>query len=285
MNKKNTRLFLALLFIVVGILIYYLNTALKTILSNQSKLIDINNPEAIYIKDNFSTTSAKLTNNLWMTSGFPSDIDKIDSLLNKTLDIKEYLVVSKNPNKFEEFGIREDKYIQINNVKIYIGDQYGYLGNYIKINDEDVIYGVDYGFDEFFNPVDLRDFNIHMISSDQDVSEIYINNNISLLSIKKNKYRWKVNFKEAKEESINLYLNNIKKLKANNIQKKEDVNLSTMSAQFEIRILEKDINKEFKIYRPNDNSFYLTEDKNPYIFTIDDLQLSTLDKSEKNFLD
>lgn len=285
MEKSKKRLVTLIVLCVFGAVVYFVFTKWDVLFIRSKKLVSITKPTKIFIVNEDTKTEAKYVDGAWVSSGFPADVKKINDLLEGVKQMVDSNIVSKNKNKFDTYGIRPDRYIQINDTKIYIGDRYGSIGSYIRINEEALLYAVETDFYEYFYPVDLRNLIPNVVLSEQNVVGLNIENNEQKLSFIKNKEDWVVNNQKANREKINFLINDLKTLNGTDIQKINDVKTATMSAILKISVTEGKKKKNILFYSPNETVVYMLIEKDKYVYTQEPSSLLPFQKTEGDFVD
>jgi hypothetical protein len=285
MNTSKKRPLTLIILLVIGIIVYFGFTNWQELFMRSKNLFTIEKPTQVFIVDANLKTEANHVKDAWTSSGFPADNKKIDTLLETVKKFTNSNVVSKNKDRFKEYGIRPDKYIQINDNKIYVGDRNGSLGSYIRINEEPILYSVETDLSEYFYPVDLRNLIPDVVASEKNVTGLTIENNTTNLSFLKDNGQWVVNNQKANREKVDFLINDIKTLNTTDIQEIEAVDNSTMSAMMNISLREDKKTKNVLFYSPNESVVYMQIENGKYVYTLDPSSLLPFQKAEEDFID
>lgn len=225
---------------------------------------------------------------------FNADNNRINKIIDTIIALEKEDVVSTNPKKHPEFEIQKNSLaIQTENQSyiLFVGKNAGYTKNYLRINNDNDIF-IASGFDSIFFPEDFRDLSTKLLSQENDVSKIQINFDEKNIILEKKKDDWHVNDKKVKKDRVDFFLNDFKTLKAEDILKKDSLDLASLQKELTIRITEKDKENTTEFYSfPNNqnekykNRYALMKSHSDSIYLVASINVDSFKKQENDFIE
>jgi len=234
-------------------------------------------------------------NNLWYVKKnnfeFKADEERIKKTIDALMNLKKEEIVSKNKNKYKDFGIDKRKitfYVDKNKFLVYIGDNANYNNNFVHIDGDDSVFLAE-NLNDVFSNDEWRDLKIPLILNIDKIESIEINylNNDSKekLVLTKEKNEWKINNKKAKKDRVDFFINDLSTLKANDIVYQE--NFSDVNPEIVIIINENHQIKKADLFSSSDQKYILKlyeKNVSTFRYVINSSSISSLlKKEEKDF--
>ena len=217
---------------------------------------------------------------------YKADTERIEAVIDSLLSIKKSDLISTNRNQQKDFGIGKQKVTFKTNTEtqsVYIGNVTTLSSNFVRLNNENFIYTAD-GFSSLYYPEDYRDFSLHLISNEEFITSLHEFSADTSLFLTKNSEDWSIGQQEAIKEKVNFFLNDIKTLKAAAIEPSTTVDLTVLEKVLSLQLREGVSSKTADVYKIDDESYYVKVSDNEYLYKIKPTDLTSLTKSEADFL-
>jgi hypothetical protein len=301
MKKTPGRLLILNLLFVLLVLLFLTRDGISTLFEskNNQPLAKVQ-PEAIKeieIKNGGIITHLIKKNNKWLIKKdnieFLADQQRIESIIYNLLNFQKESLISTNKKRHGDFGIGPKKIVLKTSTDwytVFVGTSQNLDIGYIRIGEENELYALS-GSDQMFNPPDYRDLYIHVISSEQNVSQFNIKYNGTQLSFEKKDNNWMVNGKKAKHELVDYYINAFTTLKSIDILLPEQLQDLFKKATPIISIQAKEKGKTIQaeivsiIDKENKPMYYLKSDTISSVYQLDETTVEELKKTEKDFIE
>lgn len=293
MKNNQTRLIKLLTALIVVFFLFFLKNELPGYLPKKSNqpfnLIKKDQISEIIFSKDKTATVYKRQNAWYVKNGnneFKADEERINKIIEGFVNLKKENIVSTNQNKHRELGIDKQKIefkTEGKSYLLYLGNTGGLSGNFVRIDNENVVFVSD-GFDEAFTTDDYRDLFVHFIKDDTKINVVEINFDNEKITLKKDGKDWKIGNKKAKQDRVDFYLSDLKTLKADDIYSKDSF-LPSSSTTGYIKIKENGKEKFIYFLPQNDNNYIAKTSNSEYIYQIPAAYIASLKKEEKDFLE
>jgi len=296
MKKKNIRiLFLIIIFIFISSFLFLYEKINNFLLKNQvaqplAKIKENKIIKIVFENENNKTEVYKKNSHWYLVKdGFElkADEERINKTIDALINIKKEEIVSQNKNKHKDFGIDKRKitiYTEKNKFIIYVGNNANLANNYIRINNENTVFLAENLSDVFSNNNDWWDSKVDFVSNPEKIKSIEINylSEEKKIILTKNKNEWIINGKKAKKDRVDFFINDLKTLKADDITSKE--NFYDINPEIVIIVNEDNKIKKGDFFNIDKEYYFLTINKNKFIYKIKTAYISFLKKEEDDFI-
>jgi len=215
---------------------------------------------------------------------YQADSQRINQIIiNISLIIKSE-IISSNKKNHKNLGIDKDKITlktKDHLYTLYIGQLSGTENNYVRVAEEDDVFTAP-GLTAVFTPFDYRDLNVHLITDENQITEISTGD----IELFKKSGQWLVDDKLAKKDRVDFFLNDLKTLKAIDIFPEDPkLGLTGSGAEFFIVITENNKKTYLQFHKIDADNYYLKTTKNNFLYLIPNVYAASLKKEEKDFIE
>lgn len=250
---------------------------------------------SIVISQKETTTSLYKKNTHWYIKvkgeEIRADEDLILPLLDSFISLVKTDPISRNKEKHKELGIENQKIefkMDKKKFTLFIGDIFGMNSNYVRIDNEDDVYGAT-GFGAVFQTLDFRDLKAHLIEDESHISAITLTTSSKTLHLIKKGGDWMIEAKKAKKDRVDFFLNDLATLKSNDLFSSNDLKVDFSTPSISITVKEK-VNasepaKTMMFVTKDSDSYYALLQGSTFIFQIPTVYVNSLLKEEKDFID
>jgi len=230
-----------------------------------------------------NTTTLQSKNNKWFVLQnkveFIADQERIDQILDSLSQLKKNEIVSNNKERQSEFGIGSSMIefsTKDKNWKLYLGKNYSSSQIYVKTeNNSDIFLAKN--LEKILYPEDYRDLNLHLITDENKITQIELNDNVNKLVLVKKDNKWFIGDKEAKKDRVDFLINDLKTLSANDIieakQQLPDFPDFTVT-------IKADKQKNISTYRKDETNSWAMIDNHNSTYVVSSVYLDGLKKTE-----
>ena len=290
MEKNVSRIRIFVLIFGILFLIIFFKNQIQTILSSKPKTpFSLIKKEAINRAEIMSeaTTSALIKkNDRWYVrygqNEYEADQTRINELIDNLISLKKEEIVSKNKKKHKEFGIDKQKirfYAKDQWYVLFIGNSNGTSRSYGRVNDENEVFLIT-GIDSAFYPNDYRDLIVPIVSKRDKVENIQIIFDDQNLILEKIKDEWKIGKKSARQEQIDILMNDLVTLRATNILFDGEL---PETKSLTIRIRENKQEKEIDFYQQDSENYLVNVKGSKKIYQVSTSLVDAVKRGEKDF--
>lgn len=244
----------------------------------------------ILIQNDLKETHIYKKNNQWKIQKdgieYDADLDKVNAIINAYTALQKGEIVSNNKDKRDSFGIGKQKITlntKTNSYVIFVGKNATVDTVYIAIDDNGEVFATS-GFSDFFTSDDYRDLNPHLVADENNVTQVTIQYPDHTVIIDKQGTDWQSNQQKLTKEKVDFFLNDIKTLKASDMNSLSDVNIQLYPLSFSLMMVENKKTTTANMYQKDKDTYYVKSLSSNFVYQIPNVYVSSLQKEEKDFI-
>lgn len=217
---------------------------------------------------------------------FTADPEKVSTLIQTLNALSQDTIVSKNKNKHADFGIGTE-IIGVNTAgrerTLYLGKSYGSSARYARLDKEETVF-VGENLQSILINSDYRDLKTHILDDESSLQSIEIEINGVKTLLTKNKDGWTLGDKKIKNEIVSYYINDLKNLTASDIIE-ANAKISETNPTFTLRLKTQKQENAYDFIKYDEKSYAMKSPSYPWLFLIPEVNVASLQKQEKDFLE
>lgn len=292
--KKNRKRLLVLSFVLIVFLtlFYSKDFILKYTTPKTPSLFSLTNDNTSQFLLTGESLSQKVIKNggKWFIEKngkqFAADPEKMATLIQTLNGLSQETIVSRNKNKHTDFGIG----VEIIVVKtidreqtLHLGKPYGSSARYARLSKEDAVFVGD-NLQSILINNDFRDLKTHVLDDDSSLQSMEIEMNGVKTKLLKNKDGWTLGEKKLKSGTVNYYINDLKNLTATDIIE-ANAKITQTNPTLTIRLKTQKQEDEISFIKYDEKSYAMKSPSYPWLLLIQEVNVASLQKQEKDFLE
>lgn len=293
MNHNRKRLlFLSFVLILFLAVFYSKEYILKNMTPKTPSLFSLTNENA----SQFLLTGEALSQKIIKTGGkwfiekdgkqFAADQEKILNLLQTLNGLSQETIASINKNKHADFGMGTEV-IMVKTVDrertLFLGKSYGSSARYARL-DKDVAVFVGENLQSILINSDYRDLKTHILDDESSLQSLEIEMNGVKTKLTKNKEEWTLGDKKLNKGNVNYYINDLKNLTASDIIE-ANAKVTETNPTLTIRLKTQKQESAIDFVKYDEKSYTMKSPSYPWLFLIPEVNVASLQKEEKDFLE
>ena len=293
MNHNRKRLLLLSFVLILFLALFYSKDLIqKNMTPKTISLFSLNNENT----SQFLLTGESLTQKLikngskWFVEKegkqFAADPEKVSNLIQALTGLTEGTIVSKNKNKHADFGIGTEIIVVKTADRertLYLGKSYGSSARYARMDKGDTVF-VGENLQSILINSDFRDLKTHALDDDSSLQSMEIEMNGLKTKLIKNKDGWTLRDKKLKSETVGYYINDLKNLTATDIIE-ANTKVTDANPTLTIRLKTQKQESAIDFVKYDDKSYAMKSPSYPWLFLIPEVNVASLQKQEKDFLE
>ncbi len=293
MNHNRKRLLLLSFVLILFLALFYSKdfilkyTTPKT--ASLFSLTNDNTSQFLLTGESLSQKIIKNGNKWFVEKGgkqFTADPEKVSTLIQTLNDLSQETIVSKNKNKHADFGIGTEIIVvkTANRERtLYLGESYGSNARYARL-DKDAAVFVGENLQSILINSDFRDLKTHILDDESTLQSMEIEMNGVKTKLMKNKDEWTLGDKKLKSGTVSYYINDLKNLTASDIIE-ANAKVTETNPTLTIRLKTQKQENIIDFVKYDEKSYAMKSPLYPWLFLIPEVNVASLQKQEKDFLE
>lgn len=217
---------------------------------------------------------------------FAADPEKVAILIQTLNDLFLETIVSKNKNKHADFGIGTEIIIVKTTDRertLYLGKSYGSSARYARLDKEGAVF-VGENLQAILINSDYRDLKTHILDDESSLQSLEIEMGGVKTKLMKNKDEWTLGNKKLNKGNVNYYINDLKNLTATDIIE-ANAKITETNPTLTVRLKTQKQESAIDFVKYDEKSYAMKSLSYPWIFLIPEVNVASLQKEEKDFLE
>lgn len=293
MERNRKRLLLLSLVLLLFLALFYSKDLIqKNMTPKTVSLFSLTNENSSQFLLTGESLSQKLIKNgsKWFVEKegkqFAADPEKVSNLIQTLNDLTEGTIVSKNKNKHADFDIGTEIIVVKTADRertLYLGKPYGSNARYARMDKQEEVF-VGENLQSILINNDFRDLKTHILDDESSLQSIEIDMNGVKILLTKNKDGWTLEDKKIKNEIVNYYINDLKNLTASDIIE-ANAKITETNPALTIRLKMQKQENAYDFIKYDEKSYAMKSPSYPWLFLIPEVNVASLQKQEKDFLE
>ena len=293
MNHNRKRLLLLSFVLILFLALFYSKDLIqKNMTPKTVSLFSLTNENTSQFLLTGESLSQKLikNGNKWFVEKegkqFAADPEKVSILIQTLNGLSQETIVSKNKNKHADFGIGTEIIVVKTADRertLYLGKLYGSSARYARFDKDEAVFVGD-NLQSILINSDYRDLKTHVLDDDSSLQSMDIEMNGVKILLVKNKDEWTLGDKKIKKEIVSYYINDLKNLTASDIVE-ANVKITETNPTLTIRLKTQKQESTVDFIKYDEKSYAMKSPLYPWLFLIPEVNVASLQKQEKDFLE
>ncbi|MBI4973335.1 DUF4340 domain-containing protein [Candidatus Roizmanbacteria bacterium] len=293
MNHNRKRLLLLSFVLILFLALFYSKDLIqKNMTPKTVTLFSLTNENSSQFLLTGESLSQKLIKNgsKWFVEKegkqFTADPEKVSNLIQTLNGLTEGTIVSKNKNKHADFGIGTEIVVVKTPERertLYLGKPYGSSARYARMDKQEEVFVGD-NLQSILINSDFRDLKTHALDDDSSLQSMEIDMNGVKTQLTKSKDEWSMGNKKTKSGTVSYYINDLKNLTATDIVE-ANTKVTDTNPALTIRLKTQKQENTIDFVKYDDKSYAMKSSSYPWLFLIPEVNVASLQKQEKDFLE
>jgi len=293
MKKNRKRLLLLSIVLVVSLALFFSKDYILRYTSPRTPPLFSLTVETV---SQFSLTGESLSQKIVRSGGkwfvekdgrqFAADSEKMITLIQTLNGLSPETIVSKNKNKHAELGIGTEIIVVKTSGRertLYLGKPYRSNARYARLDDDEAVF-VGENLQSIPLNSDYRDLKTHLLDDESALQSLEIDMNGVKTKLVKNKDEWTLGDKKLKNSPINYYLSDLKNLTATDIIG-ADIKIMETNPSLTLHLRTQKQEKTADFIKYDEKSYVMKSPSYPWLFIIPEVNVASLQKQKKDFLE